>query len=133
MTCSDLGFSDDYGLRCAKSSDLEVTFSFPATINGVATSFAGYSGSFQVRESEDAASALLTVTTSATASGSVLVYSGTSILIRLKRADLATLPENEADNDEPWVGVFEWVNTDTASLSVRFLSGAITVERGVVR
>jgi hypothetical protein len=133
MTCSELGFSDDYGLRCAKSSDLEVTFSFPATISGVATNFTGYSGSFQVRTSEDAASPLLTVSTAATANGSVIVYGTTTILIRLKRADLATLPEDATDNDDPWVGVFEWVNTDTASLSVRFLAGAITVERGVVR
>jgi hypothetical protein len=128
MSCTELGFSDDYGLRVAKSSDLEVTFSFASTYD-----FDGYTGSLQVRESEDAASALLTVTESATGNGSVLVYSGSNILIRLKAADLATLPENATDSDDPWVGVFEWVNTDTAGLAVRFLDGAITVERGVVR
>lgn len=131
MTCSDLGFSDDYGLRVSKSADLEVTFPFPATINGVATNFTGYTGTFKVRASEDSATALLTVTTTATGNGSVLVYSGTNILIRLKRADLATLPEDATDSDNPWVGVFEWVNTDTASLTTRFYSGPIIVERGV--
>jgi hypothetical protein len=128
MSCNDLGFSDDYGLRVSKSSDLETTFRFPAGYD-----FDDYDGEFQVRASEDAASPLLTVTTTATAEGSVLIYSGRTILIRLKIADLETLPENADDSDDPWVGVFEWRNTDTAGLQVRFLSGAITVERGVVR
>jgi hypothetical protein len=126
MTCSELGFSDDYGLRVSKSADLEVTFPFASSYD-----FDGYSGTFKIRASEDAATALLTVTPTATANGSVLVYSGSNILIRLKKADLATLPEDATDSDDPWVGVFEWVNTDTASLTTRFLSGAVVVERGV--
>lgn len=126
MSCIELGFSEDYGLRVSKSADLEATFAFPSTYD-----FDGYSGSFKVRASEDAATALLTVTTTATGNGSVLVYSGSNILIRLKKADLATLPEDGADSDDPWVGVFEWVNTDTASLTTRFLTGPIVAERGV--
>jgi hypothetical protein len=126
MTCSELGFSDDYGLRVSKSADLEVTFPFASSYD-----FDGYSGTFKIRASEDSATALLTVTPTATANGSVLVYSGSNILIRLKKADLATLPEDATDSDDPWVGVFEWVNTDTASLTTRFHSGPIIVERGV--
>ncbi len=126
MSCTELGFSDDYGLRVSKSADLEVTFQVATTYD-----FDGYTGTFKIRASEDAASALLTVTTTATANGSVLVYSGSNILIRLKKADLATLPEDATDSDDPWVGVFEWVNTDTASLTTRFYSGPVIVERGV--
>ena len=126
MSCIELGFSEDHGLRVSKSADLEATFAFSSTYD-----FDGYSGSFKVRASEDAATALLTVTTTATVNGSVLVYSGSNILIRLKKADLATLPEDGADSDDPWVGVFEWVNTDTASLTTRFLTGPIVAERGV--
>lgn len=126
--CTDLGF-DDYGnLRVSKSSDLEATFKFPASFG-----FTGYSGIFQVRASADADPALLDVTAVATVAGSVLVYSGNTILIRLKVDDLAALPENATDPNEPWVGVFEWRNNDTANLDVRFLSGAITAERGIVR
>ena len=132
MSCTELGFTD-YGLRVRKSADLEVTFNLPATVNGVTTDVDGYTGSFQVRASEDAASALLTVTTTATAAGSVLVYSGRTILIRLKSADLQTLPEDATDSDDPWVGVCEWTHTDTASLKTSFYHNSIIVERGVVR
>lgn len=125
MSCTDLDFDDEGNLRVAKSADFEATLPFADTYD-----FDGYSGSFVVRETEDSA-ALLTVTESATVNGSVLVYSGSNILIRLKAADLQTLPENEDDSNTPWVGVYEWVNTDTASLTTRMLSGAITVERGV--
>lgn len=127
MSCNDLGFSD-YGLRVRKSSDLEQTFAFPSSYD-----FDGYTGRFQIRATEDAVSALLTVTTTATANGSILVYSGSNILIRLKSADLQTLPEDATDSDEPWVGVCEWVNTDTAGLTVSFYQNAIIAERGVVR
>jgi len=128
MSCNELGFSDDYGLRVAKSSDLEVTFRFPASYD-----FDGYQGIFQIRASEDSEPALLSVTATATANGSVLVYSGRTILIRLKVDDLQTLPENAEDSDEPWVGIFEWRNTDTAGLEVRFLSGPVVAERGAIR
>lgn len=126
MSCNTLGFDDEGNLRVAKSADMEATLPFASTYD-----FDGYSGTFKIRASEDAASALLTVTTSATGNGSILVYSGSDILIRLKKADLATLPENADDSDTPWVGVYEWVNTDTASLTTRMLAGSITVERGV--
>lgn len=126
--CTELGF-DEYGnLRVAKSSDLEATFRFPEGYD-----FDGYSGIFQIRASADSDPALLEVTATATAAGSVLVYSGRTILIRLKVDDLSTLPENADDANEPWVGVFEWRNNDTANLDTRFLAGAIVAERGVVR
>lgn len=126
--CDELGFSDDYGLRVAKSSDLEVTFAFPSSYD-----FDGYSGELQIRTTEDAASPLLTVTTTATGNGSVMVFSGSNILIRFKAADLETLPENAEDSDEPWAGYFDWVNTDTAGLTVRFKDGPVIAERGGVR
>ena len=123
MSCDELGFSDDYGLRLSKSADLEATFPFSSTYV-----FDGYSGTFKIRTTEGDATAHLTVTTTATVNGSVLVYSGSNILIRLKKADIATLPSN---GDDPWVGVFEWVNTDTAGLTTRFYDGAVVAERGV--
>lgn len=128
MSCTELGFSDDYGLRVAKSSDLEVTFRFPATFD-----FDGYTGELQIRDSEDSEPVRLALSETATLNGSVLVFSGRNIVCRFKREDLETLPENEADSDEPWVGFFDWVNTDTAGLTVRFKAGAVTAERGGVR
>lgn len=126
--CNELGF-DDYGnLRVSKSSDLEVTFSLPVDFD-----VTGYAGIFQVRASPDADTVDLQVTAAATPAGSVLVYSGRTILIRLKVDDLQDLPESTPDPDEPWEGVFEWRNNDTANLDVRFLSGAIIAERGVIR
>lgn len=126
--CTDLGF-DDYGnLRVSRSSDLEATFQFPEGYD-----FDGYSGIFQIRDTPDGDDLRLQVTGTATAAGSVLIYSGRTILIRLKVDDLAALPDNPDDANEPYVGVFEWRNNDTANLDVRFLSGAVVAERGVVR
>lgn len=128
MSCTELGFDDDGNLRVTKSADTEETLSAPSSYD-----FTGYSGRFQVRASEDAASALLDVTGTATAAGSIISFSGADATLLLKKADLATLPENADDSDDPWVGVYEWVLTDPDSLTTRFCAGSIVVERGVVR
>lgn len=128
MSCTELGFDDEGNLRVTKSADTEEALVFPSSYD-----LTDYEGDLQIRASEDAVSALLTVTTTATAEGSVIVFDGESVTLRLKAADLATLPENADDSDEPWVGVYEWVVTDPDGLVSRLCSGSLVAERGVVR
>jgi hypothetical protein len=127
MSCNDLGF-DDYGnLRVSKSADIEETLPFPSPYD-----FTGYTGELQIRATEDGASAALTVTETATAAGSVMSFDGANIVLLVKAADSATLPDAD-DPSEPWVGVYEWVLTDTAGLTTRLVSGSLIAEKGVVR
>jgi len=127
MTCTDLGF-DDYGnLRVNKSADTEETFVFPSSYD-----FTGYTGDLQIRATEGAASSLLTVTEVATVNGSIITFDGAVITLLLKRADLTTLP-NATDTDDPYEGVYQWVNTDADGLVTQFLAGALIAEKGVVR
>jgi hypothetical protein len=128
MSCTELGF-DDYGnLRVNKSADTEETFVFPASYD-----FTGYTGQFQIRATEAAASSLLTVTASATANGSVIVFDDNTITLRLKKADLTTLPNNATDADDPYEAVYQFVVTDTDSLTSQLLDGVLIAEKGVVR
>lgn len=128
MSCTELGF-DDYGnLRVNKSADTEETFVFPASYD-----FTGYTGQFQIRATEAAASALLTVTASATANGSVIVFDDNTITLRLKKADLTTLPNNATDADDPYEAVYQFVVTDTDSLTSQLIDGILIAEKGVVR
>lgn len=128
MSCTDLGF-DDYGnLRLSKSADVEQTGQLPSSYD-----LTGYTGELQIRASEAAESALLTLTTTATAEGSVLIYDGRSLGYRFARADVAASIPDADDPDEPWEGVFEWVSTDPTGLTQRTAIGAAIVEKGVVR
>jgi len=128
MSCTELGF-DDYGnLRVNKSADTEETFVFPASYD-----FTGYTGQFQIRATEAAASSLLTVTATATANGSVIVFDDNTITLRLKKADLTTLPNNATDADDPYEAVYQFVVTDTDSLTSQLLDGVLIAEKGVVR
>lgn len=127
MSCTDLGF-DDYGnLRCSKSADTEEALPFPSTYD-----FAGYTGELVIRETEGDATALLTVTDTATAAGSVIVFADNLITLRIKRSDIQTLPDAD-DADDPWTGVYEWVLTDPDGLSTRLVSGSLVAEKGSVR
>jgi len=127
MSCSELGFDDDGTLRVNKSADTEVTFPFPDSYD-----FTGYTGDFQVRATADASTALLTVTETATVNGSVLIFDGSVITVRLKVADLVTLPNASPASDD-WLGVYQWVNTDPDGLVTQFAAGVITAQKGVVR
>ena len=128
MSCTELGF-DDYGnLRVNKSADTEETFVFPASYD-----FTGYTGQFQIRATEAAASALLTVTATATANGSIIVFDDNTITLRLKKADLTTLPNNASDADDPYEAVYQFVVTDTDSLTSQLIDGVLIAEKGVVR
>jgi len=128
MSCTELGF-DDYGnLRVNKSADTEETFVFPASYD-----FTGYTGQFQIRATEAAASSLLTVTATATANGSVIVFDDNTITLRLKKADLTTLPNNATDADDPYEAVYQFVVTDTDSLTSQLIDGVLIAEKGVVR
>jgi len=128
MSCTELGF-DDYGnLRVNKSADSEETFVFPTSYD-----FTGYTGQFQIRATEGAASALLSVTTTATANGSIIIFDDSTITLRLKKADLTTLPNNATNADGPYEAVYQFVVTDTDSLTSELVAGALIAEKGVVR
>lgn len=127
MSDTPLGF-DDYGnLRVNKSADTEETFVFPTSYD-----FTGYSGSFQIRATEGAASALLSVTTTATAAGSIIIFDTNTITLRLKKVDLTTLP-NATDTDDPYEAVYQFVVTDTDGLTSELIDGVLIAEKGVVR
>lgn len=128
MTCSKLGF-DDYGnLRCSKSQDTEENVGpFPSGYD-----LSNYTGTFVIRATEGASTALLTVTNTANANGSKLTSATSFLKVLLKKADLQTLPAGSTA-DAAWEGVYEWVMTDTLGLTTRLVSGAIVVERGSVR
>lgn len=128
MSCSELGFDDYGGLRVNKSADLEVTFPFPSSYD-----FTGYDGELQVRATWAAASALLTVTTTATAEGSVMTFDGSNIILLLKAADLADLPDDATDASDPWVGVYQWTVTDPDDLTEQLVAGTFIAEKGGVR
>lgn len=128
MSDTPLGF-DDYGnLRVNKSADTKETFVFPSSYD-----FTGYSGSFQIRATEAAASALLSVTTTATANGSAITFSGSTITLLIDKADLTTLPDDATDTDDPWEGVYQFVVTDPDSLTSELIDGVLIAEKGVVR
>lgn len=126
MSCTDLGLSDD-ALRVSKSADSETVGSAPTT-----TDLTGYTAKFVVRATEGAASALLTVTEVATANGSVIVIAANLITLRLKKADLQTLPD-AADPDDPYEAWCELTITAPTGLSSRVWLLPIIVEKGVVR
>jgi hypothetical protein len=123
-----LGFDDCGNLRVNKSADTEETFVFPSSYD-----FTGYSGQFQIRATSASASALLSVTTTATGAGSVIVFNANTITLRLKKADLTTLPDNATDASNPYEGVFQFVVTDPDSLTSELLDGVLIAEKGIVR
>lgn len=125
MSCSELGFDEEYGLRVSKSADSETTLTFPATVD-----FTGYTGSFVIKSELDDATAELEVGTTATANGSVMVFSENTILLRLKKLDLQTLPNDETDPADPWTGWFEWLVTDASEMTSRLFQKPFIAERG---
>ena len=126
MSCTELGLSE-HGLRVSKSADSESIGTSPTT-----TSLTGYTGEFVVRASESTA-ALLTVTTTPAANGSVIVIAGNLLTLRLKRLDLQTLPDNATDANDPYEGVCELAVTAPTGLRSRVWFLPITVEKGVAR
>lgn len=128
MSDIDLGFGDDGSLRVNKSADTEETLAFPSSYD-----FDGYTGKFQIRADEASTTALLSVTETANANGSKLTFDGASIVLLLKKADLADLPDDATDTSDPWVGVYQWVITDTDGLTTQLVAGSLTAEKGVVR
>ena len=126
MSCTELGLTDEY-LRVSKSADAEIIGSAPSSID-----LTDYTAEFVVRATESAASALLTVSLTATANGSVIVLSGTLLTLRLKADDLATLPD-AADADDPYEALCELVVISAAGLRTRIWFLPIIVEKGVAR
>lgn len=128
MSDIPLGF-DDYGnLRVNKSADTEETFVFPSSYD-----FTGYTGQFQIRATEAASTSLLSVTQTANGNGSIIIFDDNTITLRLKKADLAALPNNATDTDDPYEAVYQFVVTDTDSLTSELIDGILIAEKGVVR
>lgn len=127
MSCTELGFNDCGTLRLSKSADMQALLPFPSSFD-----FTGYTGTLQIRVSEDAASPLLTVTHIPTANGSVMAFDGQYITLTIDKLDIQTLPDG-SPADEPWEGVYEWVLTDTNGLTTRLVAGALVAEKGTVR
>jgi len=128
MACNTPGFDNDGVLYLSKGSDIEETFPFPDSYD-----LTGYTGDLVIRSAKDSDTALLTVSEVATANGSVIVFDGASITVRVKADDVAGLPEDATDNNEPWVGVYGMVTTDPDGLKTLFASNSVCVDRGVVR
>lgn len=125
MSCTELGFDEDYGIRLTRSADFQLLIEFPDTYD-----LAGWSSTFKVRaELDDAAASLTVNSTAATANGSVIVLSENAILLTIKAADIDALP-TATDPAEPWVGWFEWLMTDTDNLVARLFQLPFIVERG---
>lgn len=127
MSCSELGLSE-YGLRVSKSDDSESIGTGPP-----ATDLTGYTAEFVVRATESSATALLTVNTTQTANGSVIVIDGSLITLRLKQDDILTLPDNPDDANDPYLGVCELVVIAPTGLRSRFWLLPMIVEKGVAR
>ena len=126
MSCTELGLSE-YSLRVSKSADSETIGTAPTT-----TSLTGYTAEFVVRASENT-TPLLTVTTTPSANGSVIVIAGNLLTLRLKKADIITLPDNATDANDPYEGVCEFVVTAPTGLRSRVWFLPIIVEKGVAR
>jgi len=128
MTCTELGFDDCGNLRVNKSADTKETFVFPSSYD-----FTGYSGQFQIRATEAAASALLSVTTTPTANGSSITFDTNTITLLLDKVDLTTLPNNATDADDPYEAVYQFVVTDPDGLTSELIDGVLIAEKGTVR
>lgn len=127
MSCTELGLSE-YGLHISKSADIEVIGRAPSSVDLI-----DYTASFVIRANESNASALLTVTTTPTVNGSVVVFDDNLITLRLKKADIQTLPDNGSDADDPYVGVCELVVIAPTGLRSRVFYLPCIVEKGVAR
>jgi len=126
MSCTELGLTD-CGLRVSKSADSETVGSAPPS-----TDLTGYTAEFVVRATEGAASALLTVTETQSANGSVIVIADNLITLRLKKLDLQTLPD-ASDPDDPYEAWCELTITAPTGLESRVWLLPLIVEKGVVR
>lgn len=123
MSCNELGLTE-CGLRVSKSADCEIVLRFPTSVD-----LTGYAGVFAIKAALDDASAELEVTETPTAATSVLVFDDRLATIRLKKADLATLPD-ATDPAEPWEAWCELVVTDPAGLTSRLFQKPFIAERG---
>lgn len=127
MSCTELGLTD-YALRISKSADIEIIGSTPAS-----TDLTGYTAEFVIRATTDAATALLTVNLTPTANQSVIVVLGSLLTVRLKQADIETLPDNADDASTPYEGVCELVVTAPTGLRSRVFALPVIVEKGTAR
>lgn len=95
--------------------------------------FTGWSARMQVRASEGASgAALISVTTTANAFGSVLTFQDNVIYLVIEQPEMAALPAS-VPVDADWVGVYDIVLIDPSGRPCPFFGGAFVVDTGVTR
>jgi hypothetical protein len=127
MACKELGLHPKgegrATLRVSKIDDRNESLTLPSGYD-----VTDWTSVLAVRAEQDS-SALLTVTTTATAEGSVVTLDGRVMGFLLKADDLATLPDDADDAATPWVGWWDWTVTDPEGGQSRLLCGACIVEK----
>lgn len=119
MTCAT-------NITAHRNADYSVTYRFPPAITFV-------SARMQIRASQGApGAALLNITLAPTSAGSAFAFTGSSILLVIKRADLEALPVSSPVSD-PWIGEYDIILTNAAGIESYFLGGSFTVLEGVTR
>lgn len=115
-------------IETARNADLRITYT-----PNEGFSFSTFTARMQVREYEGAPDpALLDVSMSATANGSVFYVYGSSLVLNVDKADLESLPIATPVSD-PAVFVYDVVVTDATGFSSNLASGAFILREGVTR
>lgn len=111
-----------------RNADYPVNITFP---QGYA--FDGATVLMQVREYPGAPDpALLSLSLSSTANGSVITFIGQTIRILVKQADLEDLPAGDPVSD-PWAGSYDIIVTSVDGVRNYLFGGAFVVNEGVSR
>ena len=127
MASTDLGLRSrnqgraDY--RVSKIADSAISLVFPTDYD-----FTGWTAVLTIRAEADS-TALLTITDTESAEGSVVSFANNIIGLLLKAGDLVTLPDDAGDDSAPWVGVWDLTITDTDELTTRLLAGVFIAEK----
>lgn len=98
---------------------------------GEAFDFTGWSARMQVRLEQGAAgAALIDVSTTANAFGSLITFQDNVIFLVIEQPDLANLP---GASDEDFIGVYDIVLYDPSNRPCPFFGGSFVVKPGVTR
>lgn len=116
-------------IETARNEDVRVTYS-PTSPD---YTFSTFTAKMQVRVNEgDPDPALLTVTMTPTANGSRFDIYGSSIVLTIKKTDLALLPVADPISD-PVVLTYDVIITDGTGFSTRLVNGPFVVFEGVTK
>lgn len=120
MSCSDL--------RPNKGADWRETYTFPADYD-----FTGWTALGEIKAAQgDADPALLAISDTATANGSVSDCAGRTVSFFFARDDLQALPDADPVSD-PWVGIWQAVLTDPNGVIHQLDMTSFIVDKGVIQ